>query len=333
MNRGLLKKAVSAVMKEKIMGRKTPLISSFEILYRCNLLCKFCRIPMSKKYEMTTEQLTAALNEFSEAGMGIAIFTGGEPMLRNDLPKLINVTKSHDVFTHIVTNGTYLKKKIKNIKQIDSLSVSIDGPKEIHDKLRGPGVFDNAIEGLHIAKKSGIFTHIMSTITKDSVANGGYGIKQLLELSRKMDVKINFQPIYSDQYNMLDMSKAFPSKAEFVNAIELIEDYKRETGNVIASFAYLQLLKNADRIKWTCKGGRLFSFVFPDGKVAPCYFKESMAVNGLEHGFINAFNSLPACNENCCRRLCHGYREYNLVFDLNFQSLMNAFNQLILKNR
>jgi len=332
MHKALLKKAVSAIMKEKLSGKKTPLISSFEILYRCNLLCEFCRIPTNKKYEMTTDQLRTAVREFSEAGMGIAIFTGGEPTLRDDLPEIINEAKSFGVFTHLVTNGTYLKKRINNVKEIDSLSVSIDGPKEIHDKLRGPGVFDRAIEGLQIAKENGIFTHMMSIITQDNVANNCQGIKQLLELSRKMDIKINFQPIYSDQYNMLDLTKVFPKKDEFFRAIELIEDYKRETGNVMASFAYLKSLKNIENIKWTCKAGKLYSFVFPDGKVAPCYFKEDMTLNGLELGFINAFNRLPECNGNCCRRLCHGYREYNLVFDFNFQSLMNAFKQLVLKN-
>jgi len=331
MHRGLLKKAVSAITKEKFSGKKTPLISSFEVLYRCNLLCSFCRIPVNKKYEMNTEELKTAVREFSEAGMGIAIFTGGEPTLRDDLPEIINEAKSFGVFTHLVTNGTYLTKKVNNVKEIDSLSVSIDGPKEIHDKLRGSGVFDRAMAGLQMAKDNNIFVHMMSIITQDNVANGGHGIIQLLDLSRKLDVKINFQPIYSDQYNMLDLAKVFPRKDEFLHAIELIEDHKRETGNVVASFAYLHELKNIEKIKWTCKAGKLYSFVFPDGKVAPCYFKEDMTLNGLEMGFINAFNKLPSCDGNCCKRLCHGYREYNLVFDLNFVSLMNAFKQLVLK--
>lgn len=98
-------------MKEKVSGKKTPLISSFEVLYRCNLLCEFCRIPANKKYEMTTDQLKTAVREFSEAGMGIAIFTGGEPTLRDDLPQIISEAKNYGVFTHLVTNGTYLKKE------------------------------------------------------------------------------------------------------------------------------------------------------------------------------------------------------------------------------
>src|SRR3989344_3460150 len=179
MHRGLLKKAVSAITKEKFSGKKTPLISSFEILYRCNLLCEFCRIPVNKKYEMSTLELKTAVREFSEAGMGIAIFTGGEPTLRDDLGELINYTKSFGVFTHLVTNGTYLSKRINLVKDVDSLSISIDGPKEIHDKLRGPGVFERAMEGMKAAKDAGIFVHMMSIITQDNVRNGGEGIKQL----------------------------------------------------------------------------------------------------------------------------------------------------------
>lgn len=332
MHKALLKKTIRAVLREKLMKRKTPFISAFEILYRCNLLCEFCRIPLNKKYEMTTDELKTAIREFSEAGMGIAIFTGGEPTLRDDLGELINYTKSFGVFTHLVTNGTYLSKRINLVKDVDSLSISIDGPKEIHDKLRGPGVFDRAMEGLKTAKEHGTFVHLMSIITQDNVKNDGEGIKQLIDISRKHDVMINFQPIYSDQYNKLDLAKVFPQRDELIHAIEMIEQYKKETGNVMASFAYLRALKNIDKIKWSCKAGQLYSFVFPDGKVAPCYFKENSTMNGLEHGFINAFNKLPSINENggCCKRLCHGYREYNLVFDMNFQSLANALKNLVM---
>jgi len=330
MHKALFRKAISAIMMEKIAKRKTPLISSFEVLYRCNLLCEFCRIPLNKKYEMNTEELKRAVTEFSEAGMGIAIFTGGEPTLRDDIGEIIRQTKSYGVFTHLVTNGTYLTKRIDNVKDIDSLSISIDGPKEIHDKLRGPGVFERAMEGMKAAKDAGIFVHMMSIITQDNVRNGGEGIKQLLEISRKNDVMINFQPIYTDQYNQLDLEKVFPQKDEFINALNIIENFKRETGNVMASYAYLHELKNIEKIKWTCKAGELYSFVFPDGNVTPCYFKENIALNGLQHGFKNAFNKLPGCDGNCCQRLCHGYREYNLIFDLNFVSLLNAFKNLVL---
>jgi MoaA/NifB/PqqE/SkfB family radical SAM enzyme len=324
---GKLAKAIKAVTKARIGIAKTPLITSLALTFKCNLRCSFCGIWKEHRRDiLTDEQIKQLISEFSDGGMQILIFTGGEPLLRNNIKEIIDFSNDCGIYTHLVTNGTLIKNRIREIKKIDSISVSIDGPKDIHDKIRGKGVFEKSVEGLKIARDNGIFSHIISTITDEVTANNCYGIKKLLELSNDLGCKINFQPIYVDQYNYLNLKEIFPKN--FVEAIEIIQHYKRKNKNVIGSNGYWNKLKDFKMNELKCYAGRLFCYVFPDGVVAPCYFTEKRGINGLEKGFLNAFNQLPSIEPHCPQCICHGSNEFNLCFSLNFESMLNAINQL-----
>ena len=318
-------KILKGIAKEKV-GIKTPLIVSIALTFHCNLKCRFCGIWKARRKEMTTEQVKKLIRDFSKNGMQLVIFTGGEPLLRKDIGELVDYAKSLGVYTHIVTNGNLIKNRIEEIKNVDSISVSIDGPKDINDLIRGKGSFEKALEGIKAARRKGLFVHIMSSIWKGNVENNCYGIHKLLEISENLGCKINFQPIYTDQYNLLKDKSYFPSKKEVLEALSLIEDYKKRTNNIIASQSYFEWIRDYDKKEMKCYAGRLFCYVFPDGLVVPCFFKEELGVNGLEKGFMNAFNNMPEIKK--CKCLCHGYSEYNLCFSLNIKSILNAAKQI-----
>jgi hypothetical protein len=77
-----------------------------------------------------------------------------------------------------------------------------------------------------------------------------------------------------------------------------------------------------------CYAGILFVDLLPDGTVIPCLFKPYLGINGLEKGFINAFNSLPVQKKCVCPSTC--YNELNCTFSLYPKTLLENFKKYII---
>jgi len=161
-------------IKRMVIGRlykRLPLIAGHKLLYSCNLRCKMCPFWRRKDEKLLTlEEEVLMLKNLEKAGVIFMGFEGGEPLLRRDLPQILE--ESYKMFyTSLVTNGWLLKDKIKEISDfIDYLFVSLDGIGETHDKLRGvSGSFDRAIEGIKKAREMGIRTAISFTITNENL--------------------------------------------------------------------------------------------------------------------------------------------------------------------
>ena len=79
------------------------------------------------------------------------LFSGGEPLVRQDLPELASYATEKGMRAVISTNGTLItKEKARELKAINLayVGISLDGAEEIHDKFRGvPNSFKKALEG------------------------------------------------------------------------------------------------------------------------------------------------------------------------------------------
>ncbi|MDD5477749.1 MAG: radical SAM protein [Candidatus Omnitrophica bacterium] len=127
---------------------------------RCNLKCKQCDLwgSKNKRQELDTQQWKDIFIKIKDwLGSSYQLnFGGGEPFMREDMVELIEFCAVNDITTTLVTNTTLLNKNIiKRISGIKTLTVlvSLDGfNKEIHNNLRGKGVYENVIDTLHFFK-------------------------------------------------------------------------------------------------------------------------------------------------------------------------------------
>jgi MoaA/NifB/PqqE/SkfB family radical SAM enzyme len=313
MNYNTLKLPFSVLLSR--VGVKSPLRVLHFITFRCNLHCKYCGLWRTPRKEMSTEQIKKAMDEFANAGTLFWTFTGGEPLLRKDIGELADYAKKLFSIVTITTNGILLKKRIDEIKNVNYLTVSIDGPKEVTDFNRGEGTFDKAVEGIKTARKRNIDVVINAVISKANTKNNFEGIKKLIEIALELDCKLTFSVVYSDQFNKKYVKKLFPSKKELKNAFKIIEDTKKsKPGFIMFSDPCIDMLENP-RKQESCLTGKLFCDLLPDGTVAPCYFKEELGVDGLKYGFVEAFKMLPEIKNCLCVNTC--YIELNCILSLN----------------
>ena len=171
---------------------------------------------------MTTEQAKRAINEFSDSGTLFWMFTGGEPLLRDDIGELIDQVNNYGMVSGLVTNGTLVKEKLSEIRKLDYIVLSLDGPKEDNDKLRGRGSFEKIFEGLKIAKKNNIDTIINTVISRANTSNNFKGIKFILDLSEKLGCKVSFSSLYTDPFNK-EISAEQISEENMASLIKLLQ--------------------------------------------------------------------------------------------------------------
>jgi MoaA/NifB/PqqE/SkfB family radical SAM enzyme len=92
--------------------------------------------------------------------------TGGEPFLIDVLFEICQDLRDYGFKVGVTTNGTIYRPEIASC--VDRVGISLDGPKEYHDKYRGNGVFDKAV-ALFYAVKGRCETVIMSAAFKDNL--------------------------------------------------------------------------------------------------------------------------------------------------------------------
>jgi MoaA/NifB/PqqE/SkfB family radical SAM enzyme len=261
---------------------------------------------------MTTGQVKKAMDDFSDMGTISWSFTGGEPLLRGDIGELINYAKSKDFKTSMVTNGSLVKKKLDEIRNIDILQVSLDGPEHINDKLRGKGSYKRAVEGLKIARDSGIPVRVATVLLDENMADGFSGLSHVIDMAMEMGDEIIVQPVYKDPWNSVKEL----DKENLLISMEFLKRKKKEYGKLMIPKPYFSWVKDfIQGKKIRCSAGRSVAHLFPDGRLAPCYFMEQNSVDGLSVGFNKAFSNLKFPDNCACLYLC--YMEFTFAMSLN----------------
>lgn len=145
------------------LGRRAmcgPVLGTLVTNYRCNYRCKMCGLPgrdedLRRKglLEFETGRMRQLLRDFADLGTTGIGFTGGEPLLREDIFELLAFTKELGMFAHLNTNGFLLDEgRVRRLLDsgVDSVNVSLDGATAAtHDRIRGQeGAFERAVQGI-----------------------------------------------------------------------------------------------------------------------------------------------------------------------------------------
>ena len=161
------------ILKQHLMGRKRyPLVLMLEPLFRCNLSCAGCG-KIDYPDEVLDKRLSVAdaLAAVDECGAPVVVMAGGEPLVHDDLPAIVEGVIARRKFAIVCTNGLLLAKKIDRYRPSPyfTWSIHLDGDREMHDKsVCRKGVYDRAVAALKTAKAKGFRVTINSTFFNDA---------------------------------------------------------------------------------------------------------------------------------------------------------------------
>ncbi len=172
---------------------------AIELTVYCNLKCVMCSVWELKQHGVPFELATKLLDQARELGATSFTPCGAESFMRKDFLDVIE--HAHRIgFTRqdIVTNGTMITDAhLDRLEACPSVSlhVSIDGPREIHDQLRGEGNYDKAVATVKKCVARGIDVGLSGVILKESLDH----LKPLVTLAAELGIgEVSFQPFQTE---------------------------------------------------------------------------------------------------------------------------------------
>lgn len=150
-------------------------VVAWNINSQCNLNCKHCysnSTAVKKDETLSTEEAFDLIDQLADFNVPVLLLSGGEPLMRPDLFKLIKKAKSRNLRVVISTNGTLLNEKmVQQLKRlgVSYIGISLDGLEAVNDEFRGKkGAFKAALAGIRICKKYGQKVGLRFTINQEN---------------------------------------------------------------------------------------------------------------------------------------------------------------------
>lgn len=314
----------ASIAKRMLLEEKAPFLVSWSLTNRCNYKCKYCNIWNTESEELNTEQVLFIIDELSKCGTKAIAFSGGEPLLREDIAGIIEYCSKKNIYTKLTTNGSLVQNKIDDIKNISQVKMSFDGPREIHDLHRQVDSYEQVIKAVKILKEHNIKVGLNCVISKLNVEHLDFVLKK----TEQLKVKVTFQPLeYRSSKDFIFHN--MPSEIRYKQAFGmLISEKKRGNKYIANSLPALKYLYNRPFYKkMKCWAGIFHCRITSNGNLLSCDRLQSYnnSFDCLKQDIKSGFKTLPKaqCIDGCWR---NSTIELNYLLSLNPLSILNLMN-------
>mgnify|MGYP003876404577 CR=1 FL=1 len=257
-----------------------PRFVDWAITSRCNLRCGHCLA--ERREEMSSELLLRLAGEVAELGPDWVILEGGEPLLREDLHRLLGEMENLDLY--LITNGSMLDGRLAGelARRGVKLVFSLDGvSKEVYEGTKEGASFQALMRGVEEARREGIFHGVTVVLSKRNL----HQLEGMIEFVRREGGKfVTFIPLQAREGGDDPYYRAHGlSPPEHLQALRRI--YGRDWGVEVYYDAPF-LWAFAEREGISLPGGRsgitipevkgcacgATLYLTADGRVLPCMF-------------------------------------------------------------
>jgi radical SAM protein with 4Fe4S-binding SPASM domain len=289
---------------------------------------------------------------FREAGQEQPSFilSGGEPLLYSRFAALAALLRRHRCFAYVCTNGLLVRKRLAEIQDNPYLVfyISVDGPREVNDRLRGNGAYDLAVDGIRALKgmRSKPYVGVQFTLQPENVHTLHRTCAEMISLGVDW-ILINLQwfltpeqatayeAVLQSEYGIMPKSHRgflLPydlDKEEFVEQCRRIRaerwpiqisSYLREPVHI---YDYIDH-PEANPYNQFCYKEWMRMDVLPDGRVTPCIQYPDITFGSLRESSVMAIwngepfarfrkriseRLLPVCSRCYCLYLYDAHRK------------------------
>lgn len=296
--------------------RKRPFVLSHAINSRCNMKCSFCEYWKKEDDEMSLEEILDLLDKARDFGVLVYNAWTVEPLLREELPRILAHAKQLGMVTSLITNGLLLENRIDDLVDLDYLSVSVDGTSSLKD-IRGVSL-DRIMPGIVKAKEvmdnPVLINCVISGKNQDD-------IKELIIMANDLGVKISFEPIhrFQDIDNETWENMGIKDIERHQNTIDTIIRMKKQGYPVINSFTYLKMVREL-RKKFACHANKIILDVKADGNIENCRVHQE-PIGHVSEGLSTVWERTQKLRQEtaykCNKCLFFGYVENSLLYNFN----------------
>ena len=261
-----------------------PLWLLAELTYRCPLHCAFCYNPLNyaeNTSELSTAQWIDVMQQARKLGAAQLGFSGGEPLVRDDLEELIGEGRRLGYYTNLITSGVGLTEtRIARMKQLglDHIQLSFqDSTKEMNDFLSSTKTFDLKSRVAKLIKQYDypmVLNVVLHRYNLDHV-------DRIIDMALEMEVE--YLELANTQYYgwaLENRTQLMPSREQLQRAEKIVNDYRAKIGNKMRILFvvpdYFEERPKACMNGW----GAVFLAVTADGAALPCHAARSLP--GLE---------------------------------------------------
>ena len=146
----------------------------WEITLACCFSCKYCGSSggRARDNELSTQECLDVADQLAQIGCRRVSMIGGEVFMRADWESIVRRLTQQGVRVSIITNGfLFTDALLERIKGagVESVAVSLDGPKEVHDRYRQTGSYDRAVRAIDMLTQAGVLVSVISTLNRENV--------------------------------------------------------------------------------------------------------------------------------------------------------------------
>jgi pyrroloquinoline quinone biosynthesis protein E len=260
-----------------------PLWLLAEVTYKCPLHCVFCYNPVDyTRYgeELSTDDWLRVLRQGRELGATQLGFSGGEPLVRDDLEIMVSEARKLGYYSNLITSGVGLnEKRIAAFKEggLDHIQLSFqDSTRELNDFLSSTKTFELKRKVAKLIKKYDYPMVLNCVLHRHNIDH----VQQILEMAEAMDAE--YVELANTQYYgwaYVNRDQLLPTRDQLKRAEEATNRFRERVGNKMRIF-YVVPDYYEERPKACMNGwGAVFLTVTADGMALPCH--EARMLPGL----------------------------------------------------
>jgi PqqA peptide cyclase len=244
-----------------------------ELTYRCPLHCPYCSNPTQARnnHELATDEWKRVMREAAALGVLQIGFSGGEPLVRRDLPDLVRAAREANLYTNLITSGIGLDDdRIRLLRDggLDSIQLSFQSDEiDLADEIAGARAHQRKLDAAAKIRSAGIALSLNFVIHRRNIDH----LPQMIELTETLGAeRVELANVQFYGWALMNRAALLPTREQVVRAREIAVAAKARLAGRIDIFYVLPDYYET-RPKPCLHGwGQRYLTVNPIGDVLPC---------------------------------------------------------------
>jgi radical SAM protein with 4Fe4S-binding SPASM domain len=250
-----------------------PVLAIWTVTNRCNLDCSHCYYygpNISHTEELDTENALRVIHHLGGSSLRYLSFSGGEPLVRNDILPLMVAAREAGLKIILDTNATLITSDMAlKLAEIGITAVigSLDGNRRVHESFRGNGTFDRVLEAVNACREQDIYVAINTVVNRENIGT----LEEIAQICSQAGVNVlkyeNILPAGRAHSNTQLLIADDGTGMEIYRKIDSIREAYGTHLPIISPVASEAFLRD---YSFRCLSGKSFISISSNGNIAPC---------------------------------------------------------------